>query len=93
MRILLTGGSGLFGSQLQKLLPNILAPTRTELDITDQAAVSAFVANNNPDIIIHAAAITNNRKVKEDPTEALEVNIKGTTNIALVCLRRRIRLV
>lgn len=93
MRILLTGGSGLFGSQLQKLLPNILAPTRTELDITDQAAVSAFVANNNPDIIIHAAAITNNRKIKEDPTEALEVNIKGTTNIALVCLKRRIRLV
>jgi len=93
LRILLTGGSGLFGSQLQKLVPDILAPTRTELDITYQAAVLPFVANNNPDIIIHAAAITNNRKVEEDPTEALEVNIKGTTNIALACLKRRTRLV
>ena len=93
MRILLTGGSGLLGSALQQLSPDILAPSRAELDITDRYAVSAYIASHNPDIVIHAAAVTNNREVEDDPTEALEVNIKGTANVALTCLKRRTRIV
>ena len=91
--MLLTGGSGLLGSQLQKLSPDMLAPSRAELDITDRHAVSAYVASHNPDIVIHAAAVTDNRHIEHNPTEALEVNIKGTANIALNCLQRRTRLV
>lgn len=93
MRILLTGGSGLLGSELRKLAPDIIAPSRADLDITDRYAVSACVASHNPDTIIHAAAITNNRDVEDDPTEAVDVNIIGTANIALACLKRRTRLV
>ncbi len=93
MRILLTGGSGLLGSQLQKLSPDMLAPSRVELDIADRYAVSAYVASHNPDIVIHAAAVTNNRHIEDNPTQALEVNIKGTANIALACLQRKTRLV
>lgn len=93
MRILLTGGSGLLGSQLQELSPDMLAPSRAELDITDRYAVSAYVASHDPDIVIHAAAVTNNRHIEDNPTEALEVNIKGTANIALACLKCRTRLV
>jgi dTDP-4-dehydrorhamnose reductase len=90
---MLTGGSGLLGSALQKLSPDILAPSRAELDITDHYAVSAYIVSHHPDTIIHAAAITNNREVEEDPTEAVEVNILGTANIVLACLKRRTRLV
>ena len=93
MRILLTGGSGLLGSELQKLAPDLLAPLRAELDIKDRYAVSAYIASHNPDTVIHAAAVTNNRDVEDDPTEAIEVNVKGTANIALACLKRRTRLV
>lgn len=93
MRILLTGGSGLLGSELRKLAPDIIAPSRADLDITDRYAVSACVASHNPDTIIHGAAITNNRDVEDDPTEAVDVNIIGTANIALACLKRRTRLV
>ncbi len=93
MRILLTGGSGLLGSELQKLAPDILAPTHAELDITDRYAVSAYIASHSPDTVIHAAAITNNREVESDATQAVEVNIKGTANIALTCMKRRTRLV
>ena len=93
MRILLTGGSGLLGSELTKLAPDIIAPSRAELDITDRYAVSAFIASHNPDTIIHAAAVTNNRDVEDDPTDAVDVNIIGTANIALACLKRRTRLV
>ena len=93
MRILLTGGSGLLGSELQKLAPDLIAPPRAELDITDRYAVSAYIVSHNPDTVIHAAAVTNNRDVEDDPTEAIEVNVKGTANIALACLKRRTRLV
>ena len=63
--MLLTGGSGLLGSQLQKLLQDILAPSRAELDVTDRDAVSAYVASHNPDIVIHAAAVTNNSHIED----------------------------
>ncbi len=81
------------GSELQKLAPDILSPSRAELDITDRYAVSAYIASHNPDTVIHAAAVTDNREVEDDPTEAIEVNIKGTASIALACLKRRTRLV
>lgn len=93
MRILLTGGSGLLGTELLKLDPCIEAPTRKDLDITDDDAVLAFVADLNPDVIIHAAAITDNREIEADPSEAVDVNIHGTANIARACLGTRIRLV
>jgi dTDP-4-dehydrorhamnose reductase/SAM-dependent methyltransferase len=89
----LTGGSGLLGTELRKLAPDVLAPRHAELDIADQYAVSAYIASHHPDTVIHAAAITNNREVEHDPTDAVDVNIKGTANIALACLKRRTRLV
>ena len=93
MQILLTGGSGLLGTEILKLSTNVLAPNRKELDIRDASAVAAYVADAAPDIILHAAAATNNRDIEADPTEALDVNIKGTANIARACLDTEIRLV
>ena len=92
-RILLTGGSGLLGSELRSLGPAILSPTRSELDITDAASVADYVDRHKPEVIIHAAAITDNRQIESDPGEALAVNIAGTTNVARACLGSRMRLV
>ena len=44
-------------------------------------------------MIIHAAAVTNNRDIEADPSDALDVNIKGTVNLAQACLGSRTRLV
>lgn len=93
MRILLTGGSGLLGTELIGLSPEMLAPSSTELDIRDARGVASFVARHAPDIILHAAAVTDNRAIEADPAAALDVNIKGTANIAGVCLGTPIRLV
>ena len=93
MRILLTGGSGLLGTEILGLDNGIMAPSRRDLDICDHSAVTDFVADAAPDVILHAAAITNNREIEVDPAAALDVNIKGTANIALACLGPKIRLV
>ena len=93
MRILLTGGSGLLGSELTNLDASIVAPGHDELDIGDRDAVSRFVDRERPDIILHAAAITDNRAIEADPDDALSVNIGGTVNLARACLGTRIRLV
>ena len=93
MQILLTGGSGLLGTEIQKLHTGVLAPNRKELDICDAKAVAEYVLNVAPDTILHAAAVTNNRDIEADPDEALAVNVIGTTNIARACLGTTIRLV
>ena len=93
MQILLTGGSGLLGTEIQKLCTGVLAPDRAELDIRNTSAVAAYVTDMAPDIILHAAAVTNNRDIEVDPVEALDVNIKGTANVARACLGTNIRLV
>lgn len=55
----LTGGSGMVGQNLQEHPAaanwRVLAPSSTELDLTDQAAVAAWVAREKPDLVIHAA--------------------------------------
>ncbi|MDP6994428.1 MAG: sugar nucleotide-binding protein, partial [Woeseiaceae bacterium] len=93
MRILMTGGSGLLGTEIQKLDTTVEAPTRDELDITDEQAVAEYVRTCRPDVILHAAAVTDNREIETDPQDAIAVNIKGTANIASACLGTRIRLV
>jgi len=62
MKILLTGGSGMLGSALQRIAPavapdvTVLAPSREELPLGDKAAVAAWFAANPVDAVIHAAA-------------------------------------
>lgn len=93
MQILLTGGSGLLGTELQKLESDWLAPSREELDITDAVAVVDYIATHRPDIILHAAAMTSNREVEANPVAAKKVNVDGTANLAKACDGTRIRLV
>jgi dTDP-4-dehydrorhamnose reductase len=90
---MLTGGSGLLGTELLKLESDLLAPSHEELDITDAAAVADYVASHKPDIILHAAAMTNNRMVEANPEAARKVNVEGTANLVRVCDGSRIRLV
>ncbi len=93
MQILLTGGSGLLGREIVKLNASVLAPSHGELDICDESVVAAYIADASPDIVLHAAAVTDNRDIEANPSEALEVNIKGTSNIVRACLGKKIRLV
>ncbi|HEX3577169.1 MAG TPA: GDP-L-fucose synthase [Thermoanaerobaculia bacterium] len=61
-RILLTGGGGFLGgfiaAELRRRNPAALfAPPASELDLLDDAAVRAYIAEQRPNLVIHAAAV------------------------------------
>jgi dTDP-4-dehydrorhamnose reductase/SAM-dependent methyltransferase len=96
MKILLIGGSGLLGTELKKLHPIVDAPTRDHLDIGIGADIRNFLHprfREIPDIIINAAAIKDNRKIEQDPSDAIATNIIGAANIAQECSRLNIRYI
>ena len=81
MVILITGGSGSLGSELQNILPESLSPTREDLDITNKKQVLNYFKNHSIDLIIHTAAITSIRLCEENKQLAWDTNVQGTRNL------------
>ena len=92
-RIICTGGSGLLGSELGKILPDINYPSSQEFNITNYDQMKAYLKSNSCELIIHAAACASPPLVDKDPLTALETNIYGTCNIVKLCMEFDIRLV
>jgi len=70
VRVLLTGGSGFIGRNLQRLLPpsiELLAPSRAELDLLDGASVRSWLETHRPDAVVHAATTPGHRNASPDP--------------------------
>jgi dTDP-4-dehydrorhamnose reductase len=97
MRILVTGASGQLGSYLVDRLSatphhTIGWSSRTRqargdvriepVDLTDSIVVAAALARANPDVIIHAAAISSTESARHDPALARAVNVGGTRRLA-----------
>jgi GDP-L-fucose synthase len=59
-RVFVTGHRGMVGSALARQLRaqgyDVLTATRSQVDLTDQAAVETFLAEQKPDVVIVAAA-------------------------------------
>lgn len=85
--ILLTGGRGRLGTELQALLPDLIAPTSAEMDITDAAQVSAVVERVRPTLIVHAAAYTNVGAAEKERERCWAINVGGTRHIAAAANR------
>jgi dTDP-4-dehydrorhamnose reductase len=92
-KILVTGGSGLFGRELQKLIPEALFPARSEFDVTNPELMERFMEGKDIELILHAAAFTSPPKVDEDPVKGIDVNIIGTAHLVKLCCRKKIKLV
>ena len=59
MKVLLTGGSGMVGTNIREHSSaqnfQLLTPTRTELNLFNREAVKKYLSTEMPDLIIHAA--------------------------------------
>jgi dTDP-4-dehydrorhamnose reductase len=64
--LLVVGGSGYLGSELLRRAPDASAPSSSDLDIRDEAAVSAFFAAVRPRAVINTAYRRDERTVTCD---------------------------
>src|SRR5262249_22566603 len=78
---------------LEKDGETVLAPTRADLDITDQAAVTATVLGCRPDLVVNCAAWTAVDEAETREEEALEVNGRGAQLVAAACAASGARLI
>ncbi|MFP5214176.1 MAG: SDR family oxidoreductase [Acidobacteriota bacterium] len=91
--VLLTGGGGRLGSELRGLMPDIIAPTRSELDICRPDTIRAVLDRCPVTVVVHAAAYTNVTGAEREPRACWETNVGGTRNLVAVLLERRIDLI
>jgi dTDP-4-dehydrorhamnose reductase len=89
MRILVTGANGQLGSELKQLENTLAAEwyftASADLDIGDEAAVSAYIAGINPHIVINCAAYTAVDKAESEKEKAFLINGDAVRFIAKAC--------
>jgi dTDP-4-dehydrorhamnose reductase len=71
----------------------VLALDLPELDVTDAEAVERALRQAKPDLVIHAAALTDTSLCEEDPALAMRVNAQGSLHVAEACRRAGAALV
>jgi dTDP-4-dehydrorhamnose reductase len=93
VRYLVTGANGMLGRDLQATLEGreVTALGRTDLDVTDPAAVSAAVRGH--DVVVNCAAYTKVDDAETHEDEAYAVNAIGPANLATACAETGARLV
>ena len=95
MKLLITGASGLYGSKLAQLAlaKNIEVYSSdiqslsvygnfVKLDISGKAQVDEAFKTIKPDVVVHAATLTDVDKCETNKELAWKVNVEGTKNIA-----------
>jgi dTDP-4-dehydrorhamnose reductase len=85
MRVAVVGARGQLGAALVHEFAKaheIAAFGRAELDISDEAAVTALLARVKPEVILNAAAFTTVDAAEDRPIEALNSNAFGVRALA-----------
>ena len=94
MKLLITGASGLYGSKLAKLavakgievystdIQNLSTyGTFVKLDISGKTQVDESFNAIMPDVVVHAASVTDVDKCETNKELAWKINVEGTKNI------------
>jgi dTDP-4-dehydrorhamnose reductase len=84
IKTLILGADGMLGHDLREVFSDAVSRGR-DLDITDEALVSTFIQELNPDLVINAAAYTDVDSCEDNPEIAFRVNGKALEYIAKAC--------
>ncbi|MBK7148645.1 MAG: dTDP-4-dehydrorhamnose reductase [Bacteroidetes bacterium] len=98
IRILVTGANGQVGSELKFLAAHqemfqCTFVSRSELDITDAAAVERYFAQEHFDYLINCAAYTAVDKAETERDAAFQINATAPSALADVAHRHRCRYI
>jgi len=83
--IIVTGSNGLLGRELQKCWGTdfpVIWSTRADMDLTDPAAVWAYLLETRPRTILHLAAWTDVAGAETNRERCWKVNVEGTRTLA-----------
>lgn len=95
LKLLITGASGLYGSKLAELATTSnyevysgysrdqpAYGTPIQFDVSDKNRVEEALKKVNPEVVVHAAALTDVDKCEINKELAWKINVEGTRNIA-----------
>jgi len=91
--ILITGGTGRLGTALREPMPELIAPSRAELDITNLSSVEQAFEQYQPSLVVHAAAYTNVAAAETEKALCWRVNVEGTRNLVRAALMHDLHFV
>ena len=82
-KVLLLGGSGKLGKEIIKsrLFDQIYFPSKKECDLQDKESIKILLDNFKPTHVINCAALARRKFCENKPTEAISVNIIGTSQL------------
>jgi dTDP-4-dehydrorhamnose reductase len=94
--IVITGGSGRFGSVLKEEYQSkkIFYPTKKDLNITSVKSIEKYLKKIRPKILIHLAGYSRPMHDHDkNILKSIDLNIIGTANIVKVCSKLNIKLI
>jgi dTDP-4-dehydrorhamnose reductase len=94
--IWLIGNKGMLGSEVEKLLKknnlSYIASDR-EVDITNYTALENYGQGKKIEWVINCSGYTQVDKAEEETKQVFKINRDGVRNIALYCMKRKVRLI
>jgi GDP-4-dehydro-6-deoxy-D-mannose reductase len=84
MRVLLTGGTGFVGRHLQQQFDAstvVFSPTSAEMDVREPESVKKAFRGFLPNLCIHLAAQSSQRRAFQQPVQTQMLNLQGTANV------------
>ena len=95
-KIVITGGSGRFGSELKKIKNKykLLFPTKDKLNILNLKNIKKYLKLEKPYYLIHLAGLSRPMEIHEKQIDrSIDLNIIGTANITKACSGLGIKLI
>lgn len=96
MKILITGASGMVGKNILEHpkieMHEVLAPKRSELDLSNLSSVEAYLYRERPEMVIHAAGRVGGIQANiKNPVQFLVENIDINRNLISACRTANIK--